>query len=633
MDAPPTLRRAMLAAALVLAAGALALALPARSSAAPLLVNPGFENGSLSGWSTFIPFGGFIVVDSPGAPDGGGSFHARLKTNGPGSFTRLFQSFPASAGDVITGAAFFLNAENFFDACFGPFNDRADVRIFFGGSVFTVFARTSCGTVTGAEPFGWGTWSFTVPTTGVYTVEARVSNFGDSIVDSQLRFDVFTPDTTPPLISPLVTGQLGDGGWFTGDVTVGWGVADPESAITAQSGCGVSSVTSDTEGITFTCTATSAGGTASQSVTIRRDSTPPIVTATRTPPPNAFGWNNTDVTARFEATDRLSGIDGASFFDVVFTEEGENQGAQRAFRDRAGNVGVGSIGGINIDKTPPTVTFGPQSPAPNAFGWNNTDVSFAYEATDGLSGIADATPPSPVVVTGEGRGLTTTVTATDKAGNVTAAGTPAVDIDRTPPTISASVSGRQNAASWWLPGAVVSFECADALAGIASCPKAVTLATPGIHTVSGSAVDRADNSAGTSIEVRVARLVVIDNKPGSDPNSYGCRAAGGDLPVAILSSADFDATTVDASSVRAGRTGIEAAETHRARDGSAKRHVEDVNGDGLVDLVFHFRFGDTGFSCADLGGQHAATLTLTLTGIAGGIGIHGEDSLRLVGDG
>ncbi len=67
----------------------------------------------------------------------------------------------------------------------------------------------------------------------------------------------------------------------------------------------------------------------------------------------------------------------------------------------------------------------------------------------------------------------------------------------------------------------------------------------------------------------------------------------GSVPVQLLSTADFDATTVDASSIRFGA----AAETHTNKDGSAKRHVEDVNGDGLDDLVFHFRRADIGSGC------------------------------------
>jgi len=37
--------------------------------------------------------------------------------------------------------------------------------------------------------------------------------------------------TTPPVITPTITGTLGDNGWYTNDVTISLSVTDPESAI------------------------------------------------------------------------------------------------------------------------------------------------------------------------------------------------------------------------------------------------------------------------------------------------------------------------------------------------------------------------------------------------------------------
>ena len=73
-----------------------------------------------------------------------------------------------------------------------------------------------------------------------------------------------------------------------------------------------------------------------------------------------------------------------------------------------------------------------------------------------------------------------------------------------------------------------------------------------------------------------------------------CNQGNGVVPVHLLSTADFDASTVDHTTVRLGA----ASETHvDKKTGVAKRHGEDVNGDGLADLVFHFRFNETGLAC------------------------------------
>ena len=84
-------------------------------------------------------------------------------------------------------------------------------------------------------------------------------------------------DTTPPVITPSVQGTLGGGGWYTSDVSVTWSVADPESKVTSTAGCGPTTLIADTAGVTLTCTATSSGGTASVSKTIKIDRTPPEV--------------------------------------------------------------------------------------------------------------------------------------------------------------------------------------------------------------------------------------------------------------------------------------------------------------------------------------------------------------------
>lgn len=86
-----------------------------------------------------------------------------------------------------------------------------------------------------------------------------------------------SPDTTPPGITAAITGTWGSNGWFTSNVTVSWSVTDDESSVSSTSGCVPSSVTSDTDGAAFTCEATSLGGSAEETVTVKRDTTPPTL--------------------------------------------------------------------------------------------------------------------------------------------------------------------------------------------------------------------------------------------------------------------------------------------------------------------------------------------------------------------
>jgi beta-glucanase (GH16 family) len=73
-----------------------------------------------------------------------------------------------------------------------------------------------------------------------------------------------------------------------------------------------------------------------------------------------------------------------------------------------------------------------------------------------------------------------------------------------------------------------------------------------------------------------------------------CKSGSGVIPVHLLSTPVFDATEVDHTTVRFG-SAAEAHTTGKAR--TPKRHVADLNGDGLKDLLFHFRAKATGYTC------------------------------------
>jgi hypothetical protein len=108
--------------------------------------------------------------------------------------------------------------------------------------------------------------------------------------------------------------------------------------------------------------------------------------------------------------------------------------------------------------------------------------------------------------------------------------------------------------------------------------------------------------------------VEIDIKPGSFPNSINPNSKGV-IPVAILTTGDFDATTVDASTVEFGPNG--AAIIHQ------NAHLEDVDGDGDIDMVLHFRTQDTGIAHGD---TEASLSGETFDGVD----ILGTDSIRTV---
>ena len=124
-----------------------------------------------------------------------------------------------------------------------------------------------------------------------------------------------------------------------------------------------------------------------------------------------------------------------------------------------------------------------------------------------------------------------------------------------------------------------------------------------------------DTAGPASIEAVRSEAGDADARPGQDPvENVGiahvpvnptidvrgslCRRGTpqrfGTVPVVLLSTADFDARSVDHTTVTFG----DATETHvNRRTGKPRRHVADVNRDGRKDLVFHFRRRDIGAAC------------------------------------
>ena len=273
-------------------------------------------------------------------------------------------------------------------------------------------------------------------------------------------------DTTAPVITPNVNGTLGTNGWYISNVAISWSVVDPDSAIASQTGCEPQTVTSDTAGVTFTCTATSAGGTSSQSVTIKRDATAPTITFVDRTAANSNGWNNSNVTVNWSCSDETAGVVAASVSQTV-SGEGANQTATGACTDNAGNSASNTQNGINIDKTAPTISAAATT-QPNANGWYNNDVTVHFTCADSLSGVASC--PTNQVLSSEGSAVTSSAqTISDLAGNTSAASdVVTVKIDKTAPTISAAATTQPNANGWYNSNVTVHFTCADALSGLAT---------------------------------------------------------------------------------------------------------------------------------------------------------------------
>src|SRR5919108_438737 len=165
-------------------------------------------------------------------------------------------------------------------------------------------------------------------------------------------------DTTPPVIGYTLNPALPDGSndWYRSDVTLTWTVTENESpASLVKTGCVDQNITSDQLPVTYSCSATSDGGSAGPvNVTIKRDATAPNISASASPAPNGYGWNNTNVTVSFLCNDATSGVASCPA-DHTLSGEGANQSWSDTAYDNAGNSASAGVSGINIDKTAPSL--------------------------------------------------------------------------------------------------------------------------------------------------------------------------------------------------------------------------------------------------------------------------------------
>jgi len=445
---------------------------------------------------------------------GGGACHnVPFTVEGSAAYTAAVSPSSVHFGDVPLQTTASANVFVTIDAGY-RFGDAYDVANPFGSSAPFGFSAGTCHLFVG--PGTCVLQELFTPTTpgpasqSWQVAECEVGNGPCRTVD----FDVDgsgLADTTPPVITPTIAGTLGAGGWYTSDVTVGWTVTDPESAVTSENGCGTTTVASDTFGTDFTCTAASAGGSSSETVTVKRDATPPVIHVWQAPAANAAGWNNSDVTATFACTDGGSGV--ATCPSAMTFGEGAAQGGTVTASDAAGNSSSLPFDGINVDETPPQLAGSPTS-APNAAGWYSGDVTIHWTCGDGLSGIAGSCPADDVI-TGTGQGLAVTESVSDRAGNTTSATSDPVRIDRTPPVTTVS------APSGWTNGAVtVTLAATDDLSGVAATDTSldggpaqsggtVQIASEGVHSLAYWSVDNAGNAEAQ----RTVKVMIDETAP------------------------------------------------------------------------------------------------------------------------
>ncbi len=344
----------------------------------------------------------------------------------------------------------------------------------------------------------------------------------------------FVSDRTAPAITLTPSLAKNENGWNNTDVTVSYSVV--ESNIDAEASDSADDVL--TASGTASATVTDlAGNSTTVSYEVLIDKVAPTLTASRDIEANENGWNNSNVTVTFEASDDLSG--GVSSPDAQVFSDGFDQTASATVTDLAGNSTSVSIEHISVDKVAPTLTASRVIEA-NENGWNNSDVTVRFEVDDALSGGVS----SPFFQElGEGFDQTASATVTDLAGNSTSVSVEHINVDKTAPAVAvvaAPTDGQE--------GSQLHFELSvsDSLSGINSTnwsvsgvPQATgsvsdaslnfTPLDNGLYSVAYSTTDAAGNSSSLSWELNIANIA-----PTAGDDSISLTGDAGDDSLSLI---------------------------------------------------------------------------------------------------
>ena len=380
------------------------------------------------------------------------------------------------------------------------------------------------------------------------------------------------------------------------------------------------------------------------------DDQPPVVTGTPDTSPNASGWYNAPVTITWTSIDPApSSGTPTTPPPTTLSTDGANQTATSAPScDPAGNCATGTVTGINLDTTPPSVSV----MGVTSGGTYSTAPSPACTTTDALSGVA---ANATLAVTSSETTYTATCSgATDNAGNAAAPVSVSYQVIPAGYTTASLTDSTGNP----IAGAAVTFRSASGSVtnaatdsnGIASATltpgtysvtmnyatgyqtKTITVTAAGPNAVNFSTVavtakvndpDTADlatatiehagntGSYGSKIPVNASGAVIFQVLPGT--NTFTAWDAGGyqAQTVTISGAATVTFNTVAVTVQLNDPDGADlaaASVTHAGNTGSYGPKTA-VSGSGVV--TFQVLPGTNSFTAYDAGGYQTQTVTIT----------------------
>ena len=279
-------------------------------------------------------------------------------------------------------------------------------------------------------------------------------------------------DTTPPVISYVLTPGSPDGNndWYKSNVTLVWTVTEAESpGSLVKTGCDNQNITADQAATTYSCSATSTGGSAGPvSATIKRDATAPSAETTLNTAANGSnGWYTTAPAWTTNGADALSGLVSDPCETGTYSGgEGTGLTVSGTCTDQAGNETSDASPSFKYDATGPSANLAVTAGTEGSNGWYTSDVTVSTSGTDLISNPTTCTANQ--LQTAETAGQVFNGSCTNDAGLTTNAAPLTVKLDKTAPSVVyTSQSPVANAAGWNKTDVVATFTATDTLSGFA----------------------------------------------------------------------------------------------------------------------------------------------------------------------
>ncbi len=251
-----------------------------------------------------------------------------------------------------------------------------------------------------------------------------------------------------------------------------------------------------------------AGMLSSASASYTLDNAAPTATGTLSPAPNAAGWNKSDVTVTWAGSDTGgSGVKSVNPATDSLTTEGTVT-KSTTVTDNVGNTSTASVQ-VKLDKTAPTIV-GSRTPAANANGWNNSDVTVSFATDDAKPGSGVTTPVPPVTLNSDGANQSVTRSVSDNADNSASTTVSGINIDKVAPTLSGKPTTDPNANGWYNGDVTVAWTATDTLSGTSNPANSTITGEGSALTASATATDKAGNATSAqSSAVNIDRTAPV----------------------------------------------------------------------------------------------------------------------------